>query len=80
MPYSLYGKLGNQDDDMIRTNMTLSGVGSDSLIKAKGVKSVELIIETKTLVVTFFVAEVEEIGSMQINVYILLCTKCCYNG
>jgi hypothetical protein len=59
MPYSLYGKLGNQDDDLIRINMTLSGVGSDSLIKAKGVKSVELIIETKTLVVTFFVAEVE---------------------
>jgi hypothetical protein len=56
MPYSLYGKLEKQDDDLIRTNMTLSGVGSDSLIKAKGVMSVELIIETKTLAVTFFVA------------------------
>jgi hypothetical protein len=28
MPYSLYGKLGKQDDELDKTNMTLSGVGS----------------------------------------------------
>jgi hypothetical protein len=44
---------------MIWTNMTLSGVGSNSPIKAKGVTSVELTIGIKTLAVSFFFAEVE---------------------
>jgi hypothetical protein len=39
--------------------MTLSGVGTDSSIKAKGVTSVELTIGTKTLAAAFFVADVE---------------------
>jgi hypothetical protein len=39
--------------------MTLSSVGTDSSIKAKGVTSVELTIGTKTLVVAFFFADVE---------------------
>jgi hypothetical protein len=59
MPYSLYRKLGKQHDELVKTNMTLSGVGTDSSIKAKGVTSVELTIGTKTLAVAFFVADVE---------------------
>jgi hypothetical protein len=39
--------------------MMLSGVGSDSPIKAKGVTSVELTNGTKTLAAAFFTAEVE---------------------
>jgi hypothetical protein len=39
--------------------MMLSGVGTDSSIKAKGVTSIELTIGTKTLAVAFFVADVE---------------------
>jgi hypothetical protein len=39
--------------------MTLSGVGTDSSIKARGVTSVELTIGTKTLAAAFFVADVE---------------------
>jgi hypothetical protein len=35
MPYSLYRKLGKQDDELVKTNMTLSGVGTDSSIKAR---------------------------------------------
>jgi hypothetical protein len=35
MPYSLYRKLGKQDDKLVKTNMTLSGVGTDSSIKAR---------------------------------------------
>ena len=58
MPYSLYRKLGKQDDELVKTNMTLSGVG-DSSIKARGVTSVELTIGTKTLAAAFFVADVE---------------------
>jgi hypothetical protein len=59
MPYSLYRKLGKQDNELVKTNMTLSGVGTDSSIKARGVTSVELTIGTKTLAVAFFVADVE---------------------
>jgi hypothetical protein len=39
--------------------MTLSGVGTDSSIKAKGVASVELTIRTKTLAASFIVVDVE---------------------
>jgi hypothetical protein len=35
MPYSLYRKLGKQDDELVKTNMILSGVETDSSIKAK---------------------------------------------
>jgi hypothetical protein len=59
MPYSLYRKLGKQDDEFVKTNITLSGVGPDSSIKARGVTSVELTIGTKTLADAFFVADVE---------------------
>jgi hypothetical protein len=59
IPYSLYRNLGKQDDELVKTNMTLSGVGTDSSIKARGVTSVELTIGTKTLAAAFFVADVE---------------------
>jgi hypothetical protein len=39
--------------------MTLSGVGTDNSIKARGVTSIELTIETKTLAAAFFVADIE---------------------
>jgi hypothetical protein len=47
MSYSLYRKLSKQDDELVKTNMTLSGVGTGSSIKARGVTSVELTIRTK---------------------------------
>jgi hypothetical protein len=59
MHYSLYRKLDKHDDELVKINMTLSGVGTDSSIKAKGVMSVELTIGTKTLAAAFFVANVE---------------------
>jgi hypothetical protein len=51
--YSLYRKLGKQDDELVKTNMTLRGVGSESSIKAKGVTSVESTIWTKTIAALF---------------------------
>jgi hypothetical protein len=59
MPYSLYRKLGKQDDELVKTNMTLNGVRTDSSIKAMGVTFVELTIGTKTLAAAFFVADAE---------------------
>jgi hypothetical protein len=59
MPYPLYRKLGKQDDELVKTNMTLNVVGTDSSIKTKGVTSVELTIGAKTFAAAFFVAGVE---------------------
>lgn len=57
MPYSLYWKLGKQDNELIMTNMTLNGVGSNNPFKAKGVTSIEFTIRTKTLIVAFFITK-----------------------
>jgi hypothetical protein len=43
MPYSLYKKLGGIDE-LIRTNMTISGIGGGEPTLAKGVASMELTI------------------------------------
>ena len=59
MPYSLYKKLGGMDEELIGTNMTISGVGGGEPIPAKGVASMELTIGSKTLATAFFVAEVQ---------------------
>ena len=59
MPYSLYKKLGGQDEDLIKTNMTVSGVGGSEPLSAKGVSSMELTIGSKTLATAFFVSEVQ---------------------
>jgi hypothetical protein len=59
MSYSLLKKLGGSDDELIKTNMTVSGVGGGEPIGAKGVISMELTIGSKTLATTFFVAETQ---------------------
>ena len=59
MPYFFYRKLGKQYNELLMANTTLSGVGSDSPIEAKGVTSVDLTIMTKTLFIAFFAAEVD---------------------
>jgi hypothetical protein len=76
MSYSLYRKLGKQDDKLVKTNMTLSGIGSDSSIKAKGVMSVELTIGTKTLVGAFFVVNIEGNYSIILGRYWILANQC----
>ena len=58
MPYSLYKKLGGTDEELIKKNMTVSGVGGGDPIGAKGVASMELTVGSKTLATTFFVSEV----------------------
>ena len=59
MPYSLYKKLGGKDEELIKTNMTVSGVGGGDLIGGKGVASIELTVGSKTLATAFFVSEVQ---------------------
>ena len=59
MPYSLYKKLGGMDEELIGTNMTISGVGGGEPIPAKGDASMELTIRSKKLATIFFVAELQ---------------------
>jgi len=59
MPYSLYKKLGGTDEELIKTNMTVSGIGGGDPIGAKGVASMELTVGSKTIATAFFVSEVQ---------------------
>ena len=59
MPYSLYKKLGRKDEELIKTNMMVNGVGGGDPICAKGVASMELTVGSKTLATSFFVSEVQ---------------------
>ena len=58
MPYSLYKKLGGMDEELIKTDMTVSGVGGGDPIGAKGVASMELTVGSKKVATAFFVSEV----------------------
>jgi hypothetical protein len=59
MPYSLFKKLGGSDDELIKTNMTVNGVGGGEPMGAKGVISMKLTFGSKTLATTFFDAETQ---------------------
>jgi hypothetical protein len=60
MAYSLFKKLGGLDEELIKTNMTMSGVGGGEPIGAKGVISMGLTIGSKTLATAFFVTETQD--------------------
>jgi hypothetical protein len=59
MTYSLFKKLGGSDDELIKTNMTVSGVGGGEAMGAKGVISMDLTVGSKMLATTFFIAETQ---------------------
>jgi hypothetical protein len=59
MPYSFFKKMGKSGEELIKTNMMINGIGGGDPIGAKGVASMELTIGSKTLAITFFVAEVQ---------------------
>ena len=59
MPYYLYKNLGEIDEELIRTNMAVNGIGGCDPIGAKGVASIELTIGSKIVPTTFFVSEVQ---------------------
>jgi hypothetical protein len=58
MPYSVFKKLGREDDKLVKTNLTLNGVG-DNQMEVCGVISMELTIGTKSLATASFVIEVQ---------------------
>jgi hypothetical protein len=59
MPYSLFKKLGGSDEELIKTNMIVSGVGGGEPMGARVVISMELTIGSKMLTTTLFIAETQ---------------------
>jgi hypothetical protein len=58
MSYSVFKKLGREDDELVKTNLTLNGVGGNPM-EARGVISMELTIGSKSLATMFFVIELQ---------------------
>jgi hypothetical protein len=60
MLYSIFKKLGRKDDELVKTNLTLNGVGvGGNPMEDQGVISMELTVESKSLATAFFVVEVQ---------------------
>ena len=68
MPYPLYKKLGGTDEELIKTNTMISGVGGGVPILARGVANMELTIGSKTLAMTFFIADVQGSNNLILGV------------
>jgi hypothetical protein len=64
MPYPLYKKLGGTNEELVKTNMTITGVGGGAPILVRGIANMELTIGSKTIATTFFVADVQGIYSL----------------
>jgi hypothetical protein len=80
MMYSILKKLGRGDDELVKTNLSLNGVGGNPM-EARGVISMELTVGSKSLATTFFIIECKVItvlflamiGFMPTAVFLLLC-------
>jgi hypothetical protein len=57
MPYSSFKKMGKSDEELIKTNMRINGIGGGDPIGAKGIVSMELTVGSKTLATAFFITE-----------------------
>jgi hypothetical protein len=58
MPYAIFNKLGREDDELMKTNLMLNGVGGNPM-EAKGIVSMEFTVGNKSLATTFFIVEVQ---------------------
>jgi hypothetical protein len=59
MPYSVFKKLGREDDELVKTNLTLNGVrGGGNHMEARGIVSMELTVGSKSLDAAFFIIKV----------------------
>jgi hypothetical protein len=61
MPYSVFKKLGREDDELVKNNLTINDVvgRGGNPMEAKGVISMELTVGSKSLATAFFVVEVQ---------------------
>jgi hypothetical protein len=58
MPYSIFKKFGREDDELMKTNLTLNSVEGNSM-EARGVVSMEVTVGSKSLATAFFIVEVQ---------------------
>jgi hypothetical protein len=58
MTYSIFKKLGREDNELIKTNLTLDGVGGNPM-ETRGVISMELTVGSKSLTTAFFIIKVQ---------------------
>jgi hypothetical protein len=58
MLYFIFKKLGREDEEVVKTNLTLNGMGSNPM-EARGIISMELTVGSKSLTTTFFVVEMQ---------------------
>jgi hypothetical protein len=58
MSYSIFKKLGREDNELMKTNLMINGVGGN-MMEARDVVSMELPIGSKSLATAFFVVEVQ---------------------
>jgi hypothetical protein len=58
MPYPIFKKLGREDDELMKTNLTLNDVGGNP-IEGRCIVSMELTVGSKSLAIAFFVGEVQ---------------------
>ena len=59
MPYSVFKKLGLDDDALMKTNMVLNGFEGKEKTEAKGVMCMKLTVGSNTWATTFFIVEVQ---------------------
>jgi hypothetical protein len=58
MLYSIFKKLGREDDELVKTILMLNRVGCNPM-EAQGVVSMERTVGSKSLATTFFIIEVQ---------------------
>jgi hypothetical protein len=58
MSYVMFKKLEQEDVELVKTNLTLNGVGGNP-IEARGIVYMELTIGSKSLAIAFFIVEVQ---------------------
>jgi hypothetical protein len=58
MSYSMFKNLGREDGKLVKTNLTLNGMGVNPM-EIRGVSSIELIVGSKSLATAMFIIEVQ---------------------
>jgi hypothetical protein len=58
MSYSMFKNLGREDGKLVKTNLTLNGMGVNPM-EIRGVGSMELIVGSKSLAIAMFIIEVQ---------------------
>jgi hypothetical protein len=58
MPYSMFKKLGQENDELMKTNLMLNGMGGNPM-EARGIISMELTVGSKSLTTAFFIVKVQ---------------------